>query len=120
MKLSRIPFFKGVARKVKRFLDEGDMVALQFDPGEIICREGEYAYTGFYVLEGTCIGGHPPISRPGKSPPRTMEKSVPASRSASDRERSPGTKTADTPVCQADRAHRSAKGHLLRNTVGWN
>ncbi|MHB2018002.1 MAG: cyclic nucleotide-binding domain-containing protein [Candidatus Xenobia bacterium] len=51
--LLTIPFFKGIGRKLKRFIEEKDLVALQFEPGEIICREGEYAYTCYYILEGT-------------------------------------------------------------------
>lgn len=49
--LRRIPIFQGVSGT---FLDlnRGSVVKRTFRPGEIICREGEFGSTAFYVLRG--------------------------------------------------------------------
>src|SRR5258708_14143902 len=49
--LLQIPVFKGVSGT---FLDlnRGAIVKRRFRKGEIICREGEFGSTAFYILEG--------------------------------------------------------------------
>ena len=49
--LRQIPIFKGVSGT---FLDlnRGSVVKRTFRPGEIVCREGEFGSTAFYILEG--------------------------------------------------------------------
>lgn len=51
--LLQIPIFQEVART---FLEknQGSVVRRRFKKGEIICREGEYGSTAFYVLKGRC------------------------------------------------------------------
>ena len=47
-----LPIFQGVpAASLERY--PGAIVRRRFKPGEVICREGEYGSTAFYVLEGT-------------------------------------------------------------------
>ena len=50
--LLEFPLFTGLS---KGFLTKnlGAVVRRHFKKGDIICREGEYRYTAFYVLEGT-------------------------------------------------------------------
>jgi CRP-like cAMP-binding protein/Fe-S-cluster-containing hydrogenase component 2 len=49
--LRQIPVFKGVSGT---FLDlnRGSVVKRTFRPGDIICREGEFGSTAFYILKG--------------------------------------------------------------------
>lgn len=51
--LLKMPLFKGISKKL---LDDnhGAVVLRTFDKGEVICRQGEYGSTAFFVLSGTC------------------------------------------------------------------
>src|SRR5216683_691915 len=49
--LLQIPFFKGVSGTFLE-LNRGAIVQRRFRKGEIICREGEFGSTAFYILEG--------------------------------------------------------------------
>jgi CRP-like cAMP-binding protein/Fe-S-cluster-containing hydrogenase component 2 len=48
----RLPVFKGVSGTFLE-LNQGAVVKRTIAPGEIICREGEFGSTAFYILEGT-------------------------------------------------------------------
>src|SRR6202167_2154107 len=49
--LQQLPFFKGVSGTFLS-LNRGAVVRREFKRGDIICREGEYGSTAFYILEG--------------------------------------------------------------------
>jgi CRP-like cAMP-binding protein/Fe-S-cluster-containing dehydrogenase component len=49
--LLQLAVFKGVSGTFLE-LNRGAIVKRRFHPGEIICREGEYGSTAFYILEG--------------------------------------------------------------------
>src|SRR6267143_390422 len=49
--LLRLPVFKGVSGTFLE-LNKGAIVRRQFRRGEIICKEGEYGSTAFFILEG--------------------------------------------------------------------
>ena len=49
--LLQLPVFKGVSGTFLE-LNRGAIVKRRFHPGEIICREGEFGSTAFYLLEG--------------------------------------------------------------------
>lgn len=49
--LQELPFFGGVSGTFLS-LNRNAVVRRRFKPGEIICREGEYGSTAFYLLEG--------------------------------------------------------------------
>src|SRR6202161_3804988 len=49
--LQQLPFFKGVSGTFLS-LNRGAVVRRHFKRGEIICREGEYGSTAFYILDG--------------------------------------------------------------------
>ncbi|MGA8407159.1 MAG: cyclic nucleotide-binding domain-containing protein [Candidatus Acidiferrales bacterium] len=49
--LQDLPFFEGVSGTFLS-LNRNAVVRRHFKPGEIICREGEYGSTAFYLLEG--------------------------------------------------------------------
>src|SRR5262249_48869098 len=51
--LLKIPLFSGIPRKL---LDDnhGAVVLRHFAPGDVICRQGDYGATAFYVMSGTC------------------------------------------------------------------
>jgi CRP-like cAMP-binding protein/Fe-S-cluster-containing dehydrogenase component len=49
--LLKLPVFKGVSGTFLE-LNRGAIVRRNFRPGEIICREGEFGSTAFYILEG--------------------------------------------------------------------
>jgi len=49
--LLQIPVFKGVSGTFLE-LNRGAIVKRRFRKGEIICREGEFGSTAFYILEG--------------------------------------------------------------------
>src|SRR5579863_445962 len=49
--LQQLPVFKGVSGTFLS-LNRGAVVKRQFKAGEIICREGEYGSTAFYILAG--------------------------------------------------------------------
>ncbi|HYT75744.1 MAG TPA: cyclic nucleotide-binding domain-containing protein, partial [Vicinamibacterales bacterium] len=48
----QLPVFKGVSGTFLE-LNQGAVVKRAVAPGEIICREGEFGSTAFYILEGT-------------------------------------------------------------------
>src|SRR5713226_8599163 len=50
--LLQIPVFKGVSGTFLE-LNRGAIVKHRFRKGEMICREGEFGSTAFYILEGT-------------------------------------------------------------------
>jgi CRP-like cAMP-binding protein/Fe-S-cluster-containing dehydrogenase component len=50
--LLRMPVFKGVSGTFLG-MNRGAVVRRRFKRGEIICREGEYGSTAFYILEGS-------------------------------------------------------------------
>jgi CRP-like cAMP-binding protein/Fe-S-cluster-containing dehydrogenase component/ferredoxin len=50
--LKRLPFFQNVSGTFLE-LNRNAVVLRRYQPGEIICREGEYGSTAFYILEGT-------------------------------------------------------------------
>jgi CRP-like cAMP-binding protein/Fe-S-cluster-containing dehydrogenase component len=50
--LLQIPVFKGVSGTFLE-LNRGAIVKRRFKKGEMICREGEFGSTAFYILEGT-------------------------------------------------------------------
>src|SRR3982074_2620903 len=50
--LLQIPVFKGVSGTFLE-LNRGAIVKRRFRKGEIICREGEFGSTAFYIVEGT-------------------------------------------------------------------
>src|ERR1700686_167399 len=49
--LLQLPVFQGVSGTFLE-LNRGAIVKRRFHPGEIICREGEFGSTAFYILEG--------------------------------------------------------------------
>jgi len=49
--LQELPFFEGVSGTFLS-LNRNAVVRRHFKPGEVICREGEYGSTAFYMLEG--------------------------------------------------------------------
>jgi CRP-like cAMP-binding protein/Fe-S-cluster-containing hydrogenase component 2 len=49
--LQQLPFFQGVSGTFLS-LNRGAIVRRNFKRGEIICREGEYGSTAFYILDG--------------------------------------------------------------------
>ena len=49
--LLQFPFFKGVSGTFLE-LNRGAIVKRRFRKGEVVCREGEFGSTAFYVLEG--------------------------------------------------------------------
>jgi CRP-like cAMP-binding protein/Fe-S-cluster-containing hydrogenase component 2 len=49
--LHALPVFQGVSGTFLS-LNRGAVVRRHFKPGDIICREGEYGSTAFYILEG--------------------------------------------------------------------
>src|ERR1700676_3034363 len=49
--LLQLPVFKGVSGTFLE-LNRGAIVKRRFLPGEVICREGEFGSTAFYILEG--------------------------------------------------------------------
>ena len=49
--LQQLPFFQGVSGTFLS-LNRGAVVKRHFKRGEVICREGEYGSTAFYILEG--------------------------------------------------------------------
>src|SRR5579863_4781313 len=49
--LLQLPVFKGVSGTFLE-INRGAIVKRRFRPGEIICREGEFGSTAFYLLEG--------------------------------------------------------------------
>ena len=48
----QLPVFKGVSGTFLE-LNKNAVVRREFEPGEVICREGEFGSTAFYILEGT-------------------------------------------------------------------
>jgi CRP-like cAMP-binding protein/Fe-S-cluster-containing dehydrogenase component len=50
--LLRIPVFKGVSGTFLE-LNRGAIVKRRYRKGELICREGEFGSTAFYIVEGT-------------------------------------------------------------------
>lgn len=50
--LLQLPLFKGVSGTFLE-LNQGAVVKRRIAPGEVICREGEFGSTAFYILEGT-------------------------------------------------------------------
>ena len=48
----QLPVFKGVSGTFLE-LNQGAVVKRSIAPGEVICREGEFGSTAFYILEGT-------------------------------------------------------------------
>jgi CRP-like cAMP-binding protein/Fe-S-cluster-containing hydrogenase component 2/ferredoxin len=48
----QLPVFKGVSGTFLQ-LNQNSVVRRTFKPGEIICREGDFGSTAFYILEGT-------------------------------------------------------------------
>ena len=51
-RLLQLPVFRGVSGTFLE-LNQGAVVRREIAPGEIICREGEFGSTAFYILEGT-------------------------------------------------------------------
>ena len=51
--LTAIPIFMGLPGKALAKLP-GSVVKHTYEAGEIICREGDYGFTAFYILEGAC------------------------------------------------------------------
>ncbi len=49
--LQELPFFEGVSGTFLS-LNRNAVVRRHFKPGDVICREGEYGSTAFYLLEG--------------------------------------------------------------------
>ena len=47
-----LPVFRGVSGTFLE-LNKGAVVKRRFRPGEVICREGDYGSTAFYILKGT-------------------------------------------------------------------
>jgi CRP-like cAMP-binding protein/Pyruvate/2-oxoacid:ferredoxin oxidoreductase delta subunit len=52
--LQQLPFFQGVSGTFLS-LNRGAVVRREFKRGDIICREGEYGSTAFYILEGKAL-----------------------------------------------------------------
>jgi len=50
--LKKLPFFQNVSGTFLE-LNKNAVVLRRYQPGDIICREGEYGSTAFYILEGT-------------------------------------------------------------------
>ena len=50
--LQQLPVFKGVSGTFLS-LNRGAIVRRRFRAGDVICREGEYGSTAFYILDGT-------------------------------------------------------------------
>ena len=48
----QLPVFKGVSGTFLE-LNRNAVVRREFEPGDVICREGEFGSTAFYILEGT-------------------------------------------------------------------
>ena len=58
----QLPVFKGVSGTFLE-LNQGAVVKRSIPAGEIICREGEFGSTAFYILEGTVeVSIHAPIA----------------------------------------------------------
>ncbi len=55
--LQELPFFEGVSGTFLS-LNRNAVVRRHFKPGEMICREGEYGSTAFYMLEGQARVSH--------------------------------------------------------------
>lgn len=51
--LLEIPIFKEISRSLLE-KNQGAVVLRRFKKGDIICREGEYGSTAFYLLQGRC------------------------------------------------------------------
>src|SRR5207302_259965 len=51
--LEGFPIFKGMATAQLAKLP-GSVVLRKFSKGEFICREGDYGYTAFYLVAGSC------------------------------------------------------------------
>jgi CRP-like cAMP-binding protein/Fe-S-cluster-containing hydrogenase component 2 len=49
--LLALPMFSGISGTFLK-LNQGSVVRRRFHPGEVICREGEYGSTAFYLLSG--------------------------------------------------------------------
>ena len=49
--LLQLPVFKGVSGTFLE-LNKGSVVKRSFRPGEVICREGEFGSTAFYIVDG--------------------------------------------------------------------
>src|SRR5262249_27239058 len=49
--LLELPMFAGISGTFLK-LNEGSVAKRHFRPGEVICREGEYGSTAFYLLSG--------------------------------------------------------------------
>jgi len=49
--LLALPMFSGISGTFLE-LNQGSVVRRRFSPGEVICREGEYGSTAFYLLSG--------------------------------------------------------------------
>ncbi len=69
--LQSLPIF---ARMSGTFLElnQGAVVRRRFKPGEVICREGEFGSTAFYILErhGRGLHRHAARARPRRGPAR--------------------------------------------------
>ena len=50
--LLRLPYFRNISGTFLE-LNKNAVVTRHFRKGEIICREGDYGSTAFYILEGT-------------------------------------------------------------------
>jgi len=50
--LLQLPVFRGVSGTFLE-MNKGAVVLRQFQPGEVICREGEFGATAFYIIDGT-------------------------------------------------------------------
>ena len=50
--LKKLPFFQNVSGTFLE-INRNAVVLRRYQPGDIICREGEYGSTAFYILEGT-------------------------------------------------------------------
>src|ERR1051325_10303509 len=51
--LAQIPLFASVSRKMLED-NQGAVARRVFQKGEVICRQGDYGSTAFYVLSGSC------------------------------------------------------------------
>lgn len=51
--LLKMPLFKGISKKLLED-NHGAVVLRTYEKGEVICRQGEYGSSAFYVLTGTC------------------------------------------------------------------
>jgi CRP-like cAMP-binding protein/ferredoxin len=50
--LQELPVFRGVSGTFLK-LNQGSVVLRKYQPGETVCKEGEFGATAFYILEGT-------------------------------------------------------------------